>query len=208
MARYRDSVCRLCRREGEKLFLKGERCYTDKCAIERRAYAPGQHGQGRSKFSEYGAQLRAKQKVRRIYGLLEKQFQLSFAEAERRKGVTGTTLLQLLESRLDCLVFRSGFASSLQQARQLVLHGHFLVDGKRVTIPSCAVKPGQSVSVCEKSRAALPIAAAVEAVERRGVPSWIELDKAQFKASYLRNPSREDITMPINEQLIVELYSK
>lgn len=208
MARYTDSVCRICRREGEKLFFKGERCYTDKCAIERRSYAPGQHGQARSKFSEYGTQLREKQKVKRLYGLLERQFRLCFKEADRRKGVTGTLLLQLLESRLDNVVYRLGFATSRAEARQLVMHGHFLVDGKKVTIPSYNVKPGQVVSLREKSQQIARITGALEGVVRRGLPGWLELNKEQFSGVYRSMPSREDLTMPINEQLIVELYSK
>lgn len=208
MARYIDSVCRLCRREGEKLFLKGERCYTDKCAIERRAYAPGQHGQGRTKFSEYGAQLREKQKVKRMYGILEKQFRRYFREADRRKGITGTVLLQLLESRLDNLAYRMGFATSRNEARELIRHGHFLVNGKKVTIPAYVVRPGQEIAVREKSQSMERIKSALEGVMRRGVPGWIELQKDAFKGIYRDMPKRDDITMPINEHLIVELYSK
>lgn len=208
MARYIESVCRLCRREGEKLFLKGERCYTEKCAIERRTYAPGQHGQGRTKFSEYGAQLREKQKVKRIYGILEKQFRRYFHEADRRKGITGTVLLQLLESRLDNLVYRMGFATSRNEARQLIRNGHFLVNSKRVDIPSYLVRPGQEISVCEKSQAVERIKNSLEGVTRRGLPGWVELNKDAYKGIYRDLPTRDDITMPINEHLIVELYSK
>ena len=208
MARYTDSVCRICRREGEKLFFKGQRCYTDKCAIERRSYAPGQHGQARTKFSEYGTQLREKQKVKRLYGLLEQQFRRSFHEAERRKGVTGTLLLQILESRLDNVVYRLGFASSRPEARQLVSHGHIAVDGKKVTISSYLLKPGQVVSLREKSQKNDRIVESLEGVQRRGLPSWLELNKDQFSGVFRAAPAREDITMPVNEQLIVELYSK
>lgn len=208
MARYTDSVCRICRREGEKLFFKGERCYTDKCAIERRSYPPGQHGQGRTKFSEYGTQLREKQKLRRLYGLLERQFRRTFHEAERRRGVTGTLLLQLLESRLDNVVYRLGFASSRPEARQLVLHGHVSVDGKKVNIPSYSLKAGQAISIREKSQKLDRVVQSVEGVVRRGLPGWLELDKEKLSGVFRSTPSREDIAMPINEQLIVELYSK
>ena len=208
MARYNDSVCRLCRREGVKLFLKGDRCYTDKCAIERRAYAPGQHGQGRTKFSEYGTQLREKQKVKRIYGLLEKQFRLTFGEAERRKGVTGENLLNRLESRIDTFVYRAGFANSRNEARQLVLHGHFKVNGRKVNSPSYVLRAGDAVELREKSRKVERIVKALEAVDRRGLPSWVELDKGAFKAVVKSTPVRAELTLPITEQLIVELYSK
>ena len=208
MARYIGAVCRLCRREGMKLFLKGERCYTDKCAIERRPYPPGQHGQGRVKFSGYGVQLREKQKVKRMYGLLESQFRGFFARAAAAKGKTGETLLQLLELRLDNVVFRLGFADTRAEARQLVRHGHFNVDGKRVNIPSFSVRPGALVEVTEKSRKMLRIAEALETVDRRGVPQWLEVDKKAMKGSVKQVPNREDLTMPIQEQLIVELYSK
>ncbi|HKX11871.1 MAG TPA: 30S ribosomal protein S4 [bacterium] len=208
MARYNDSVCRLCRREGLKLFLKGDRCYTDKCAIERRAYPPGQHGQGRTKFSEYGTQLREKQKVKRIYGLLEKQFRLTFGEAERQKGVTGETLLNRLESRLDTIVYRAGFANSRNEARQLVLHGHFSVNGHKVNTPSYILRSGDAVTLREKSKKIDRIVKALEAVDRRGVPSWLELDKNAMKASLKATPVRAEMTLPITEQLIVELYSK
>ena len=208
MARYNESVCRLCRREGVKLFLKGDRCYTDKCAIERRAYAPGQHGQGRTKFSEYGTQLREKQKVKRIYGLLEKQFRLTFGEAERRKGVTGENLLNRLESRVDTFVYRAGFANSRNEARQLVLHGHFKVNGHTVNTPSYILRTGDVVELREKSRKVERIVRALEAVDRRGIPSWVELDKGAFKATVKSTPVRAELTLPITEQLIVELYSK
>lgn len=208
MARYNDSVCRLCRREGVKLFLKGDRCYTDKCAIERRAYAPGQHGQARTKFSEYGTQLREKQKVKRIYGLLEKQFRLTFGEAERRKGVTGENLLNRLESRIDTFVYRAGFANSRNEARQLVLHGHFKVNGRKVNSPSYVLRAGDAVELREKSRKVERIVKALEAVDRRGLPSWVELDKGAFKAVVKSTPVRAELTLPITEQLIVELYSK
>lgn len=208
MAKYNDSVCKLCRREGLKLFLKGDRCYTEKCAIERRAYAPGQHGQARSKSSEYGTQLREKQKVKRLYGLLERQFRLTFHKAERMKGVTGENLLLGLESRLDNMVYRLGFANSRAEARQLVLHGHFLVNGKKVNIPSYVCKTGDNIEVKETSRSVARIAQAVEAVDRRGIPAWLELDKQAFKGLVKSLPQRTDLTMPVNEQLIVELYSK
>lgn len=191
-----------------ELFLKGERCYTDKCAIKRRNYAPGQHGQGRAKVSDYGVQLREKQKVRRIYGILEKQFRCYFEKAERMKGVTGENLLFLLEKRLDNLVYRLGFASSRIEARQLVRHGHFLLNGRKVTIPSIQVKTGDVVQLREKSRKVAAINESIDAVVRRGIPQWLELDKDAFRGSVKANPVREDISMPIQEQLIVELYSK
>jgi small subunit ribosomal protein S4 len=190
------------------MYLKGDRCYTDKCAIERRPYPPGQHGQGRVKFSGYGVQLREKQKVKRMYGLLEGQFRGVFGRAASAKGKTGETLLQLLELRLDNVVFRMGFADTRNEARQLVRHGHFLVNGKRVNIPSFSVKPGSTIEVAEKSRKILRISEALETVDRRGVPQWIETDKKNFKGTVKTAPNREDLTMPIQEQLIVELYSK
>ena len=208
MARYRDSVCRICRREGLKLFLKADRCYTDKCSIDRRAYPPGQHGQGRKKVTEYGTQLREKQKVRRMYGLLEKQFRGYFKAAERKKGVTGDNLLMLLESRLDNIVYRFGFASSRNEARQMVNHGHFLVNGKKVDVTSYLLKPGNVIEVREKSRKNAKINSSLDAVVRRGVPEWLELDRDKFKGTVKALPTREDITMPIQENLIVELYSK
>jgi small subunit ribosomal protein S4 len=209
MARYIGPVCRLCRREETKLFLKGERCYTEKCAFERRAYAPGQHGAARRrKASDYGEQLREKQKVKRIYGVLERQFRLYYARASKMKGVTGENLLQLLERRLDNVMYRLGFACNRSEARQLILHKHVLVNGRRVNIPSYLVRAGQLVEVMEKSRAVAKITEAVAGVDRRGVPKWLELDKANFKGKVLSAPSREDINMQIREQLIVELYSK
>lgn len=209
MARYTGSLCRLCRRENLKLFLKGDRCYGDKCAFERRPYAPGQHGQRRGgKFSDYRIQLREKQKVKRIYGVLEKQFRGYYYRAERRKGITGTNLLILLESRLDNVVYRMGFASSRNQSRQLVRHSHFLVNGKKVNVPSYQVKPLDVVEVREKSRKVPQILEAMETVVRRGIPIWIDLDKDRFRGTLKSLPAREDLTMPIQEQLIIELYSK
>jgi small subunit ribosomal protein S4 len=201
-------VCRLCRRENLKLFLKGERCYTDKCAIERRNYPPGQHGQARKKFSEYSIQLREKQKVKRMYGLLENQFRRTFSEAARIKGITGETLLVLLERRLDNVAYRLGFASSRPEARTLVRHGHVLVNGRKVNIPSYIVRVGDVISVKEKSRQATRVLSAMEGVQRRGVPDWAELDRDTYSGRIKLLPTRSDITMPINEKLIVELYSK
>lgn len=208
MARYTGPSCRLCRRQNMELFLKGERCYTDKCAIKRRNYPPGQHGQGRAKVSDYGLQLREKQKVRRIYGILENQFRGYFAKADRMKGVTGENLLSLLERRLDNIVYRLGFASSRTEARQLVKHSHFTLNGRKANIPSILVKPGDVVELREKSRKVLAINESLEAVVRRGVPQWLELEKDAFRGVIKTIPVREDITMPIQEQLIVELYSK
>lgn len=208
MARYTDSVCRLCRRENMKLFLKGERCYTDKCAIERRNYPPGQHGQGRPKFSEYSIQLREKQKVKRMYGLMESQFRRTFAQAARTKGITGETLLVLLERRLDNVAYRLGFASSRADARTLVRHGHLLVNGKKVNIPSYIVRAGDVVSVKESSRQMTRVLTAMEGAQRRGVPEWTELDRDTCSGKIRLLPTRSDVTMPINEKLIVELYSK
>lgn len=209
MARYRDSACKLCRRENLKLYLKGDRCFGDKCAFERRAYAPGQHGQRRGgKVSDYRVQLREKQKVKRIYGLLEKQFRGYYVRADKRKGVTGTNLLIALESRLDNIVYRMGFAASRQQARQLVRHNHFTVNDKKVNIPSYLVKPGDQIGVKEKSKKVPQVVEAIETVVRRGIPDWIEVDKEKFKGTLKALPNREDLTMPIQEQLIIELYSK
>lgn len=208
MARYTESVCRLCRRENLKLFLKGERCYTDKCAIERRNYPPGQHGQGRPKFSEYSIQLREKQKVKRMYGLLEKQFRRTFAEASRTRGITGETLLVLLERRLDNVAYRLGFATSRAEARTLVRHGHVLVNGKKVNIPSYTVRAGDVVSVKEPSRQLGRVQSAMEGAQRRGVPDWAEVDRDTCSGKIKILPTRSDVTMPINEKLIVELYSK
>ena len=208
MARYIGPVCKLCRREGMKLFLKGDRCYTDKCAYDRRPYPPGQHGQARVKFSEYGLRLREKQKVRRIYGTLERQFRKYFAGADRMKGVTGENLLALLERRLDNVVYRLGFATTRSEARQLVLHGHVQVNGKRVNIPSFLVKVGERVSIREKSRTIPRLKESVEGAERRGQISWLELDKPNFTGTMKTLPVREEITLPISEQLIVEFYSR
>ncbi len=208
MARYTKTNCRLCRRENLKLFLKGERCYTEKCAYDRRNYPPGQHGQDRKKFSDYGTQLREKQKVKRMYGILENQFRNIFKEADRQKGITGETLLALLERRLDNIVYRLGFANSRDEARQLVRHSHFLVNQSKVNIPSYLVKPGDVVELREKSKKVVRILEALEGVARRGVPQWLELDKDQMKGSMKGLPTREDITLPIQEKLIVELYSK
>ncbi|MDX9714869.1 MAG: 30S ribosomal protein S4 [Dissulfurispiraceae bacterium] len=208
MARYTGPLCRLCRREGEKLFLKGSRCATEKCAIERRKYAPGQHGQGRSKVSDYGLQLREKQKVRRIYGIMENQFRIYFAKAASMKGITGELLLQLLERRLDNVVYRAGFALNRRSARQLVKHGHFMVNGKPVNIPSYLLRPGDEVSVKESSRQNAIITESIEVAEHRGVPEWTEVDAANMKAKFARLPQRDELQLPVQEQLIVELYSK
>jgi small subunit ribosomal protein S4 len=209
MARYVDPVCRLCRREGMKLFLKGERCYTDKCAIERRNYAPGQHGQGRRrKISEYAVQLREKQRLKRMYGLLEKQFRRYFQMAERSKEVTGEALLKLLERRLDNMVYRLGMARSRAEARQLVRHSHFTVNGKRVDIPSFLTKPGDVIAVREASRSSETFRRSIELSERRGVPTWLELDAANFSGRVIKVPDRGELTIPVNERLVVELYSK
>ncbi|MDJ0811861.1 MAG: 30S ribosomal protein S4 [Desulfobacterales bacterium] len=209
MARYTGSVCRLCRRENMKLFLKGDRCYSDKCAFDRRGYPPGQHGERRGrKISDYGIQLREKQKVKRMYGLTEKQFRLFFKRANRQKGITGTNLLVLLERRLDNVVYRMGFVNSRTQGRHFVRHNHFSVNGRKVNIPSYLIRPGDKVEVREKSRTIQSIGDALEAVVRRGVPQWIELEKDNFKGVVQTLPVREDLTMPIQEQLIVELYTK
>jgi len=208
MARYNDAVCRLCRREGTKLFLKGDRCFTPKCGIERRSYPPGQHGQGRTRFSDYGVQLREKQKVKRMYGLLERQFAQTMERATAMKGRSGENLLMLLERRLDSVVFRMGFATSRAEARQLVRHGHFQVDGRKATVPSILLKPGSKVTVRERSRKVARIAGALETLEGRSVPRWLETDKDKFEGTVKSLPSREDITLPIQEQLIVELYSR
>jgi small subunit ribosomal protein S4 len=208
VARYTGAVCRQCRREGLKLFLKGERCYTDKCAIERRNYPPGEHGQGRTKFSEYAIQLREKQKVKRMYGLMEGQFRRYFELAERSRGITGETLLLFLEQRLDNMVYRMGFATSRAEARQLVRHGHFLIDGRKVDVPSYRLKQGQVVSVRERSRSIARIVEAMEQAERRGVPEWLEMNREAFSGRVKALPTRADLTMPINEKLVVELYSK
>jgi small subunit ribosomal protein S4 len=208
LARYKESVCRLCKREGLKLFLKGDRCYGEKCAFERRGYAPGDHGQIRRKYSDYGVQLREKQKLKRMYGLLERQFRSYFEKADRQRGITGTNLLLFLERRLDNMVFRIGFANSRNEARQLVRHNHFLVDGKPINIPSYLVKVGSEIRVREKSRKVERIVEAMEIVARRGIPQWLELDKDNFRGVVKTLPSREELVMPVKEQLVVELYSK
>ena len=208
MAKYNDAKCRLCRREGTKLFLKGDRCFTDKCAQERRPYAPGQHGRARKKLSEYALQLREKMKVRRIYGVLEKQFRGYFEDADMAKGVTGANLLVILERRLDNVVYRMGFANSRQQARQMVRHGIFTLNGHKVTIPSLQVRVGDEIAVPEKSRNIPVIAAAQDVIARRGCPAWVEVDGAAFKGVIKALPQRDDIQTPIEESLIVVLYSK
>ena len=208
MARYRGSVCRLCRRESTKLFLKGDRCFSEKCAIERRAYPPGVHGQGRVRFSDYGLQLREKQKVKRMYGLLEKQFRSTFHRAAAMKGRSGENLLMLLERRLDNVVYRMGYATSRAEARQLVKHGHFQIDGMSVKSPSIVVKPGMTITVREKSNKIERIVGALETLEGRSVPQWLEIDQETQQGVVTQMPAREDITLPIDEQLIVELYSK
>ena len=208
MARYTEAVCRLCRREGQKLFLKGDRCYTQKCALECRAYAPGMHGQNRSKTSEYGQQLREKQKAKRYYGLLENQFRNYFELAERRPGQTGENLLAILESRLDNVVYRLGFAMSRAEARQLVSHGHFTVNGRKVNIPSFLVKPGMVITLKDSSKSLEKIKANVEANAFRQPPKWLEYDVNNMIAKVTAVPAREDIDLPIEEHLIVELYSK
>lgn len=208
MARYHDSSCKLCRREGMKMFLKGDRCNTDKCAFDRREYAPGQHGQRRSKTSEYGTQLREKQKIKRIYGLLERQFRRFFALAEKGKGVTGENLIQLLEARLDNMVYRLGFANSRTEARLLITQRHFAVNGKVVTIPSYITRTGDVVSVRQKSQKVVRIQSALQALQRRGVPEWLAVDEKNFTGTIKMLPVRSQITLPMNEQLVVELYSK
>jgi small subunit ribosomal protein S4 len=208
LARYREAVCRLCRREGIELYLKGDRCFTDKCAIKRRGYPPGQHGQRRPKHSDYGVQLREKQKAKRIYGLLEKQFRNYFEKAERMKGKTGDNLLILLERRLDNVVYKLGFAATRRESRQLVRHGHFNVAGRRVNIPSFLVSVGDVVELREKSRKIPSLNESLEAVVRKGIPAWLELDRDNYRGSIKTLPARADIREPIQEQLIVELYSK
>ena len=209
MARYRGAVCRLCRREGTKLFLKGERCFSDKCALEKRPYPPGEHGRARRlRIIGYGLQLREKQKVRRIYGVLERQFRIYFKKAERKRGITGENLLSLLERRLDNVVFRLGFASSRPQARQIVRHGHIEVNGKKVDIPSYLVKKGDTIAVREKSKKLEAITQAMQLTQNRPVPKWLEVDYDNLVGKVVEYPSREDIDFPVQEQLIVELYSK
>ena len=209
MARYIGAVCRLCRREGMKLFLKGERCYTEKCAIEKRNLPPGQHGKARkAKLVGYGLQLREKQKVKRIYGVLENQFRRYFETAERTRGITGETLLQLLERRLDNVIYRLGLATSRPQARQLVRHGHFMVNGRKVDIPSYSLKAGDVVSVRASSAQAPVLAHAMEEVKGRGIPEWLAFDATALSGRVVSLPTREQINLPVQEQLIVELYSK
>lgn len=209
MSRYRGSVCRLCRRENLKMFLKGDRCYSDKCAFDRRSYPPGQHGQRRGrKISDYGIQLREKQKVKRMYGLSEKQFHLFFERADKQKGITGTNLLIMLERRLDNVVYRLGFANSRTQGRHFVRHNHFLVNGQKINIPSYLIRVGDVIEIQKKSRNMQAIRDSLDAVVRRGVPQWLDLEKENLKGIVKSFPVREDLTMPIQEQLIVELYSK
>lgn len=208
MARYCGAVCRLCRREGEKLFLKGDRCFSNKCAVERREGTPGVHGRARGHFSEYKRQLREKQKVKRMYGLLEGQFRLFFKKAEAQKGVTGENLLKLLEARLDNMVYRAGFAASRRESRQLVTHGHFLVNGLKVNIPSYTVKPGDVIKIVDKMHNAARVTENLASAEARKIPEWLELDKSNMQVVVRSLPGREQLTHPMKEQLIVELYSK
>jgi len=209
MARNLDAKCRQCRREGEKLFLKGEKCFTDKCAIERRSYAPGQHGQrSGQRMSDYGKQLREKQKIRKIYGLLERQFRKTYGEASRSRGITGERLLQLLETRLDSIAYRMGFGASRTESRQLVRHNGVLVNGKRVNIPSYQVKPGDVIEVTDKAKSQLRVKAAAEAAEGRGIPEWLEVDAKALKGTFKALPARTDLPSSINESLVIELYSK
>ncbi|MDH5667538.1 MAG: 30S ribosomal protein S4 [Nitrospira sp.] len=208
MAKYRGPVCRLCRREGEKLFLKGARCMTEKCAIERRSYPPGQHGQGRQRTSDYSLQLREKQKLRRIYGLQERQFRGLFERAERQTGVTGESLLRLLECRLDNVAYRLGFGVSRKQSRQIISHGHILLNGRKITVAGALVKTGDVIEIRERSRELIPIQEALEAVDSRGIPDWLELDRGAFKGVVRALPARDQIALPVNEQMIVELYSR
>ena len=208
MARYREANCRLCRREGQKLFLKGDRCYGSKCALDRRSYAPGQHGQGRSKISDYGLQLREKQKARRYYGVLEGQFKTYFEMADKQEGVSGENLLSLLERRFDNIVYRMGMASSRKEARQLVLHAHFRLNGKKANIPSMILKVGDVISLREESRKSTKIKELLEGLSAQTAPQWLEVDKDNAVAKVVALPKREDIDFPFEEQLIVELYSK
>ena len=208
MARNLDAKCRQCRREGEKLFLKGEKCFTDKCAIERRNYPPGQHGQKNTRLSGYGVQLREKQKVRRTYGLLERQFRNTYHGAERSKGITGEALLQLLESRLDSVAYRMGFGASRTESRQIVRHNGILVNGKRVNVPSFQCRPGDVIEVAQAAKAQLRIKASAEAVESRGYPEWVEVDLKALKGTFKARPQRSELPPTINESLVVELYSK
>jgi small subunit ribosomal protein S4 len=208
VAKYRGPVCRLCRREGVKLFLKGLRCMTEKCAVERRSYPPGQHGQGRQRLSEYSAQLREKQKLKRIYGLQERQFRGVFGKAERKTGVTGEHLLKLLECRLDNVVYRLGFASSRKEARQLINHGHILLNGRKTDVPAALIKVHDVVEVRERSRGLIPIQSALEAADGRGMPVWLELDRTALKGTVRNLPTKDEIALPVNEQMVVELYSR
>jgi len=208
VARNLDPKCRQCRREGEKLFLKGEKCFTDKCAIERRNYAPGQHGQKSSRLSDYGVQLREKQKLRRIYGILERQFHNNYQLADKQRGITGENLLQLLECRLDTVSYRMGFGASRSEARQIVRHNGILVNGRRVNIPSYQVKPGDVIEIAEKAKSHLRIKAAVEAAEQRSFPDWIDMDVKAMKGIFKTKPERSDLPSSINESLVIELYSK
>lgn len=208
MARYTEAACKLCRREGEKLFLKGDRCYTEKCALSKRAYAPGQHGQRRKKLSEYGIQLREKQKARRFYGVLERQFRNYFEMASNRKGITGVNLLQILESRFDNVVYRLGFAPSRAQSRQLVNHGHFNINGKKVNIASYLLKPGDVVTIDETSKKLTRFKNFAESLQSRPIPEWLSLDTENIIGKVVKLPSREEIDLPIQEHLIIELYSK
>lgn len=208
MARYKDAVCRLCRREGKKLFLKGSRCYTEKCAVSRREYAPGQHRQSRIKLSDYGLQLREKQKVKRIYGVLERQFRRYFKNAEKTKGITGEVLLQLLERRLDNVIFRAGFSLSRVEARQIVAHRHVRVNGRIVDIPSYSVKVGDSMNITDSEGLLKRIKDNIELTKEKGLPKWLEVDLSNLGAKVVKLPERDDVGFPIQEQLIVELYSK
>ncbi len=208
MARDTGALCRRCRQEGEKLFLKGSRCYTDKCGLERRRYAPGLHGQKRSKLSDYGLQLREKQKVKQIYGIMEKQFKRYFYIAQRMRGVTGSNLLQLLERRLDNVVYRCGFASNRRQARQIVTHGHFTVNGRKVNIPSYLVRPGNIIELKESSKNLTVVKECISQSEHRGFPPWIEMNVKNLRGKVIYLPSREEIALPVQEQLVIELYSR
>lgn len=208
MSRYRGPVCRLCRREGQKLFLKGDRCYSERCSVDRRAYPPGQHGQSRMRNSDYGVQLREKQKVRRMYGISEKQFSNTVRKASHMKGRSGDNLLMLLERRLDNVVFRLGFATSRSESRQLLKHGHFRVNGRKATIPSFLVKPGMEIELREKSREVVRVVGALDALDEESLPPWLEIDKSNFRGIVKNMPSREDVSNTIQEQLIVELYSR
>jgi small subunit ribosomal protein S4 len=208
VARYRDALCRLCRRESEKLFLKGDRCFTDKCGVERRKYSPGQHGQRRKKLSDYALQLREKQKAKEAYGVLEKQFRKYYHMADKKQGVTGSNLLQLLERRLDNIVYRLGLAENRRQARQLVLHGHVTVNDRRVNIPSCLIRVGDEIGLKAASKKLVVIEENVAKIEHRGLPSWVEMDTGNLKGKVTHYPSRDEIDLPVQEQLIVELYSK